>query len=142
MLGRAAIVDLLPHQGRMCLLDGVLAWDAGSILCVATAHDASDHPLRRYGRLAAVCTVELGLQAMALHGALVDGGRAAAAPGYVATLRDVRVEVDRVDGLPGPLLAAARVLARDPGGLAYRFEVRAGDVAVSSGQALVLVPAR
>lgn len=126
----------------MCLLERVEAWDADSILCAAVPHDVDEHPLRPGGRLAGVCTVELGLQAMALHGALVDGGRAAAAPGYVATLRDVRVEVDRVDGLPGPLLAAARVLARDPGGLAYRFEVRAGDVAVSSGQALVLVPAR
>lgn len=139
MLGRAAILGLLPHQGRMCLLKRVEAWDAESILCAASPHDKADHPLRRGGRLAGVCAVEVGLQAMALHGALVDGGRGAA-PGYVATLRDVRVEVDRVDGLPGPLLAAARVIARDPGGLAYRFEVRAGDVLVCSGQALVLVP--
>jgi predicted hotdog family 3-hydroxylacyl-ACP dehydratase len=125
----------------MCLLDRVLAWDTGSILCVATPHDAADHPLRRGGRLAAVCTVELGLQAMALHGALRDGR--AAEPGYVASLRDVRADAPYADDLPGPLLAGAAVLARDPRALAYRFEVLAGPdrLPVSSGQATVLVPA-
>ena len=142
LAGRAAILALLPHQGRMCLLERVLAWDAGSILCVATPHGAADHPLRRGGRLAAVCTVELGLQAMALHGALNDGR--GADPGYVASLRDVRVEVPFADDLPGPLLAAAAVLARDPRALAYRFEVMAGTdrLTVCSGQATVLVPTR
>jgi predicted hotdog family 3-hydroxylacyl-ACP dehydratase len=139
VLGRAAILELLPHQGRMCLLNRVLAWDAGSILCVATPHTTADHPLRRNGRLAGVCTVELGLQAMALHGALVDGR--AAAPGYVASLRDVRIECAFADDLPGPLLAGAAVLARDPRALAYRFEVTDRDrQPVSSGQATVLVP--
>lgn len=140
MLARSAIVELLPHQGRMCLLERVLAWDEVSILCVATPHTTADHPLRRDGRLAAVCTIELGLQAMALHGALLDG--TGAAPGYVASLRDVRIEIPFADDLPGPLLAAAAVLARDPRALAYRFEVLAGAdrLPVTSGRATVLVP--
>lgn len=142
-LGRAAILELLPHQGRMCLIERVLAWDSASILCEASPHDAADHPLRRAdGHLAAVCTVEFGLQAMALHGALNDGR--GAEPGYVATLRDVRVELAFADDLPGPLLAGASVLARDTRALAYRFEVTAGPdrLPVTSGQATVLVPPR
>ena len=35
---RVAIAARIPHQGSMCLLDAVLAWDSGQIHCRASSH--------------------------------------------------------------------------------------------------------
>jgi len=72
MLTREQIQALIPHQGTMCLLDRVLAWSAAEITCTASSHLAPRNPLRRDGRLGAICGIEYGLQAAALHGALVQ----------------------------------------------------------------------
>jgi predicted hotdog family 3-hydroxylacyl-ACP dehydratase len=74
MLSREQIVALVPHQGAMCLLDRVLRWSAEDIVCGASSHLLPDNPLRRDGRLGAICGIEYGLQAAALHGALVAHG--------------------------------------------------------------------
>ena len=52
-LDRDWIAAHVPHQGRMCLLDAVLSWDASAIECSASSHRACDHPLRAHGRLGA-----------------------------------------------------------------------------------------
>jgi predicted hotdog family 3-hydroxylacyl-ACP dehydratase len=87
-LDRGAIARLVPHGGAMCLLDRALFWDADSIVCEADRHRDPANPLRRDGRLPAVCGVEYALQAMALHGALLASGAAQPA-GYLSSLRDV-----------------------------------------------------
>ena len=66
----AAISTLIPHQGRMCLLDAVLDCSAERITCTATSHTAADHPLRGANGLPAPVGIEYAAQAMALHGAL------------------------------------------------------------------------
>ena len=73
-LDRDAIMRRIPHQGTMCLLDAVLAWDDDHIRCSASSHLQPDHPLRAHGRLGAACGVEYAAQAMAVHGALVGAG--------------------------------------------------------------------
>ena len=89
-LDRDAIARLVPHAGAMCLLDRALSWDAEGIACEADRHRDPANPLRRDGRLPAICGVEYALQAMALHGALLAPGGAAAQPaGYLSSLRDV-----------------------------------------------------
>jgi predicted hotdog family 3-hydroxylacyl-ACP dehydratase len=123
----------------MCLLDTALAWDATSILCRSGAHRDPANPLRREGRLAAVCTVELGLQAMALHGALAAGGPQPA--GMVTSLRDVVLAVPFADDLPDPLTVEARLLAGEARGYAYRFAVTAAGRPVCAGEATVFIPA-
>ena len=46
---------LIPHQGRMCLLDAVLSCSPERIVCRASNHQAPDHPLRSpHGLLAPV----------------------------------------------------------------------------------------
>ena len=70
MLGPSEIRRLIPHDGAMCLLDHVLAWDADTITCRTRSHRAADHPLAHAGRIGALCGIEYGLQAMAVHGAL------------------------------------------------------------------------
>lgn len=138
MLNGAGIAALIPHQGRMCLLDRVESWDAAGIRCASAAHHDPLNPLRRQGRLAAICIVELALQAMALHGALTAGGPQP--QGFVTSLRDVLVAEPFADHLPGPLLIEAALLAAESRGHIYRFSITAGGRPVVSGQAAIHVP--
>lgn len=123
----------------MCLLERVLAWDEASIRCATGAHRDPDCPLRREGRLSAVCTVEMGLQAMALHGALVGDGPQP--QGFVATLGGIEVAGGFADEAAAPLIVRAWLLARERLGCAYRFEVGPPDgPALSSGRATIMTP--
>ena len=72
MLDRAAIARRSPHQGRMCLLERVLDWDAAQIRCGAVSHRDAGNPLRAHDRLAAACGIEYAAQAMAVHGSLLS----------------------------------------------------------------------
>ena len=137
-LDAAAIVRLVPHGGAMCLLDRALAWDAQSIRCESARHRDPAMPLRRDGRLPAICGAEFALQAMALHGALT-----AAAPqpmGFVSSLRDVTLHVARLDDIPEPLRIEATSLAAESGGFIYRFVVSAAGRPLLDGQAAVILP--
>jgi predicted hotdog family 3-hydroxylacyl-ACP dehydratase len=136
---RAQIAGLIPHSGAMCLLDGVVEWDASRILCMSRSHRAVDNPLRTDGRLPAVCGVEYAAQAMAVHGGLAGnvGGRPRA--GYLASLRDVECRRDRLDDLEGDLVVEAEQVAGDGAHVIYRFRLRVGEVEVLSGQALVVL---
>lgn len=138
MLNRAAIAGLIPHHGRMCLLDRADAWDRDSIRCASGAHRDPDNPLRRDGRLPPVCTIELGLQAMALHGALIAG--APQPQGFVTSLNEVELAVLDADDLPGELTVTAVLLAAEARGYLYRFEVGVADRRVSSGRAMIMIP--
>lgn len=139
LVTRAQIAGLVPHSGAMCLLDGVIQWDAGRILCMSRSHRAVDNPLRADGRLPAVCGVEYAAQAMAVHGALAGkvGGRPRA--GYLASLRNVVCRRGRLDDLEGDLIVEAEQVAGDGVHVIYRFKLRVGDVEALSGQAMVVL---
>jgi predicted hotdog family 3-hydroxylacyl-ACP dehydratase len=141
MPGPVRIRDLIPHQGAMCLLDEVVSWAQDAIVCRARSHLAADNPLRRAGRLGAVCGIEYGLQAAALHGALTAGG-GRQAPGYLASLREVAIEVDRLDDPAiGVLAVQASLILREASGLIYLFRLRAEDGrALLSGRATIALP--
>ena len=139
LVSRAQIAGLIPHSGAMCLLDGVVEWDASRILCTSRSHRAADNPLRTDGSLPAVCGVEYAAQAMAVHGSLAGkvGGRPRA--GYLASLRDVVCRRDRLDDLEGDLIVEAEHVAGDGAHVIYRFRLRVGEVEVLTGQALVVL---
>ena len=79
MLNRAWIASKIPHQGSMCLLDEVLAWNEQRIVCSAVSHTSPENPLRLAGRLGSANGVEYAAQAMAVHGALLAPATAAPA---------------------------------------------------------------
>ena len=134
---REAIARLIPHQGSMCLLDRAALWDEGRILCETERHRDAENPLRRDGLLPAVCGVEFALQAMALHGALTSG--APQPLGFVSSLRDLTLEVDRVDDIAQPLRIEAVALVAEASGFIYRFAISAGDRRLIGGQAAVIL---
>jgi predicted hotdog family 3-hydroxylacyl-ACP dehydratase len=141
MLGRARIAALIPHQGSMCLLDEVVAWDARNILCRSRTHLDRDNPLRRAGVLGMVCGIEYGLQAAALHGALRDG--APQSPGYLAALRDMAIGGGRLDEPAlGTLEVAAMLELNEPSGLIYglRLASEAGVTLVEGRATIMLMP--
>ena len=146
MLEHADIARRIPHQGAMCLLERVIAWDSEQIHCEASSHAAADNPLRAYGRLGAACGVEYAAQAMAIHGALIAeaaSGSAGGSPraGYLASMRNVVLAVDRLDTVAGPLAIRAERVTGDDNTVLYSFTVQAGEQLLLAGRAAVVLDA-
>jgi predicted hotdog family 3-hydroxylacyl-ACP dehydratase len=158
MLNRAWIEARIPHQGRMCLLDEVLDWDARHIRCRTATHRAPDNPLRSHDSLGVACGIEYAAQAMALHGALaagaaigaVDGAALGASGtiagrssrvGLLASVRDVRLIVLRLDDIEADLICEVTHLAGDSLTALYEFALRDRDRSLLSGRASVILDA-
>jgi predicted hotdog family 3-hydroxylacyl-ACP dehydratase len=139
MIGRTEIATMIPHAGTMCLLDGVLNWDQASIRCVSGRHRAEDNPLRRAGRLNAICGIEFAAQAMALHGRLAGGVGRRSQAGYLASVRDVKCWQGRLDLLEPDLVIAAELLMGDEQRVIYQFALDCAGTAVLSGRAAVVL---
>jgi len=145
-LDRAWIAAHIPHDGAMCVLDRVEAWDAARIRCSATSHRDPHNPLRSRGRLASVCGIEYAAQAMAVHGALLGAQQAQteqARPraGYLASVRNVDAFVDRLDTFALPLIVDAERIGGDDHSVLYGFALRCGDRVLLSGRAVVMLDA-
>jgi predicted hotdog family 3-hydroxylacyl-ACP dehydratase len=139
MLGRDAIAALIPHQGAMCLLDRVVEWDKDRVVLATSTHRAADNPLRLDGRLRAVHLCEYGAQAMAVHGGLsAQAEGKTARPGFLVSLRDVRLAVDFVDQLDGELIVSAQRLLESAGSWQYSFEVTHTGGTIATGRAAII----
>jgi predicted hotdog family 3-hydroxylacyl-ACP dehydratase len=136
VLSRAGIAARIPHAGRMCLLDRVLAWDERHILCDATNHRDAGHPLRERGGLPVWAGIEYAAQAAAVHGALMQG---AGPPrrGMLGRLHTVRPGCDWLDGVASALTIRATVLHRDPAGGIYAFEAHGDGALLLQGRLTV-----
>lgn len=131
--------SLIPHQGAMCLLDEIVAWNAGAIHARSESHRDPANPLRSDGRLRALHLCEYGAQAMAVHGGLVAreaGGRAE--PGFLVSLRAVELAVERVDDLPGAIDVHAERLLGGEGSWQYAFRIEHAGRLLASGRAAVI----
>ena len=114
-LNRAGIAGLIPHSGAMCLLDGVVAWDAWRIRCTSRSHRDPHNPLRADGRLPALCAIEYAAQAMAVHGSLAGSISAPPRAGFLASVRGVIINRDRFDDLEDELIVDAETVLGDEG---------------------------
>lgn len=146
MLTHDDIARRIPHQGRMCLLDRVVAWDAEHIHCEASSHRALDNPLRAEGRLGMACGIEYAAQAMAVHGSLVaeaNSGASLGVPrvGYLASVRGVRLYAKRLDDVAGDLTVRAERLMGDGNNIVYSFQLEANAHPLLSGRATVVLDA-
>jgi predicted hotdog family 3-hydroxylacyl-ACP dehydratase len=145
-MNRAWIEARIPHQGRMCLLDEVIDWNARHIRCSTGTHRALDNPLRSHDRLGIACGIEYAAQAMALHGALAGaaaGANAAAAArvGLLASVRDVRLHVSRLDDIESDLYCEVTHVAGDDLTALYEFALRDKDNSLLAGRASVVLDA-
>ena len=133
----------IPHAGKMCLLDEVLDWDAQQIRCRSTSHRSLENPLRAYGRLGAACGVEYAAQSMAVHGVLVAAmGTNGPGVGYLASVRGVRLFVERLDDLRSDLIATATRVTSDDTTVLYDFAVFEGEQPLLRGRATIIFDIR
>ena len=122
-LNHAGIAARVPHRGAMCLLDAMESCSADEIVCRIANHADAANPLRLDRRLPAASALEYASQAMALHGSLAATTGTPPKSGFLASARDLRLHVDRLDAAPGPLRLHAHRLAGDAGQAMYRFEL-------------------
>jgi predicted hotdog family 3-hydroxylacyl-ACP dehydratase len=138
-LDRSWIETHIPHQGKMCLLDEVVAWDAIRITCRSATHRAPDNPLRAAGRLGPACGIEYAAQAIAVHGALI-AAQTNAAPtlGFLASVRSVALNVCRLDDVQEDLVARGERISGDHRAVQYEFSVSGGERLLLSGRATIV----
>ena len=139
---RIAIAALVPHQGVMCLWQGVVEHDANRVLVRTASHRDPMNPLRSDGRLRALHLCEYGAQAMAVHGGLL--GRESGAPvraGMLVALRGVELHVARIDDLPGELEGEATLLANGADSQQYAFRILHAGALLAEGRAAVMLGA-
>lgn len=129
--------SLVPQAGAMCLLSRIVRANEREIVCAATSHSSPDNPLRRAGRLAALHLAEYGAQAMAVHGGLADPS-AKTRGGMLVAIRDLALEVDRLDDIPGELTVTATKLVANADGQIYAFSVSGGGRELGRGRVSVL----
>ena len=132
---------MMPHAGTMVLLDRIERWNAALLLCRTRSHLDPGNPLRAAGRLGALCGIEYGLQAAAVHGALLAGGTPQPA-GYAAALRRVVLQVDRLDDPAlGELTVESRLEVQERFGMVYGFALRStAGATLVAGQASIALP--
>ena len=123
ILDHAGIQARVPHSGRMCLLNSLLAWSGEHIECSATSHRDPGNPLRTQGQLLAVNAIEYAAQAMALHGSLCAPAGAEPTPGFLASVRGVNCHVPRLDLIEGALRVVATRMAGDASQALYQFQL-------------------
>ena len=139
-LDRDGIAARIPHRGTMCLLDRLHGWDAQHIHCTTDSHAAPDNPLRTDSGLMAPNAIEYAAQAMALHGGLLAAEGEAASAGFLASVRNVRLNVVRLDDVPGALHVHAQRLSGDARQVLYEFRVAdAHDRLLAGGRAVVVL---
>ncbi len=139
-LDRAAIEQRIPHSGSMCLLDRLESWDVDAIHCSTSTHMHPDNPLRTTGGLLAPNAIEYAAQAMALHGGMLADEGSTPSAGFLASARNVRLRVTRLDEVDGPLHIHARRLSGDVNQVLYDFAVTGPQgQPVAEGRAVVVL---
>jgi predicted hotdog family 3-hydroxylacyl-ACP dehydratase len=128
---------LIPHAFDMCLLERIVSASDSQIVCATSSHRSPTNPLRRAGQLAALHLAEYGAQTMAVHGGLQSAGEAARG-GMLVAIRDLHLEVARIDDLEGELVVQAVKLVANAGGRIYSFSARAGERELASGRVSVM----
>jgi predicted hotdog family 3-hydroxylacyl-ACP dehydratase len=143
LLDAAEIAARVPHHGTMCLLHALHASSATHVLCSTTSHRAADNPLRSAGGLLACNAIEYAAQAMALHGAMTAAADDPPRGGRLASVRGVKLHVQRLDTIDGPLFVHVERLAGDAGQAMYQFTLHdAKRNTMAQGRATVLLNPR
>jgi predicted hotdog family 3-hydroxylacyl-ACP dehydratase len=136
------VAALLPHAGAMVLLDRVTDWDLQQIRCTATSHRAITNPLRCADRLPALSGIEYATQAIAAHGALINGTTAMHARiGLLAGARAVTLFADRLDDAMGVLTIGAQKMLVDGNRAIYAFVIEDERRRLLEGRATVVTVA-
>ncbi len=108
------------------------------MLCYAVSHTSHANPLRTHDGLHGICGVEYAAQGMALH-ARLSGVSGPSGGGMLASVRNLRLYVDRLEDCGERIWIETRRLGGSAQGFVYDFEVRAATTVLLSGRAAVMV---
>lgn len=137
MLTRDQIRERIPHAGAMCLLESIESADDKHVVARACSHRDPENPLRHDGRVHAVCGIEYAAQAMAVHASLSAAQRDRPAGGFLASVRDCRFQVERLDDIAADLHIRAERLSAADDSFIYAFTISAQDRTLLSGRVAV-----
>lgn len=139
MMTHDEICSLIPHSDDMCLLDSVESWDENNIVCHSGSHLLQTNPLRRNTSLSSVHVLEYAAQVMAVHGGLHDREQGKKmTEGYLASLRDVNLNLCELDLIENELRIDATKILSQGGNMIYTFTVTSEEVKLASGRATVV----
>lgn len=139
MIEHDELCSLIPHSFDMCLLDRVESWDDNNIVCYSSSHLLKTNPLRRDESLSSIHLLEYAAQAMAVHGGLHDREQGMQmTEGYLAALRDVKIELCELNNLQTKLRIEANKILSQAGNMIYTFSVSAEEIPLVTGRATVV----
>ena len=140
IMTKAALCQLIPHHGTMCLLDTVERWDDTSLVCTTGSHRDATNPLRRDNQLEAICGLEYAAQAMAVHVGLLqqENGRRLAV-GYLGAVKNLTLRTTRLDDVKGDLTVQATRLVGEGGSFIYAFRLSADRQELLDGRASIFL---
>ena len=139
-IGKAALCQLIPHHGTMCLLDTVERWDETSILCTTASHREATNPLRQDNRLEAICGLEYAAQAMAVHVGLLERGKERRLTvGYLGAVKNLMLRATRLDDVKGDLMIQTTRLVGEGSSFIYAFRVSVGPEEFLDGRASIFL---
>ena len=139
MIEHDELCSLIPHSFDMCLLDRVESWDKDKIVCTSNSHLLATNPLRRENSLSSIHVLEYAAQAMAVHGGLHDREQGKQmTEGYLAALRDVKLDLCKLEQLQTELRIEANQILSQGGNMIYAFTVSASGTELASGRATVV----
>ncbi|MEO6203506.1 MAG: 3-hydroxylacyl-ACP dehydratase [Nitrospirales bacterium] len=139
-LSRVELSRFLPHGESMCLLSSVEYWDEFSIVCESTTHREPHNPLFKNGKLDSICGVEYAAQAIAVHIGLTKfSTHSKGPPGFLGGIRNLKVEVGRLDQFPGNLVIRATLLLGQQTSFMYTFSMTSETVLLLAGRASIFI---
>ncbi|MBI5625896.1 MAG: hydroxymyristoyl-ACP dehydratase [Nitrosomonadales bacterium] len=141
LIDQTQIRALIPHAGDMCLLTGVIQWDATHITCIAQSHFDTSNPMARDGKVRALCGIEFAAQAMAVHGGLTGAVGRRPRAGLLVSVRDVVARVEYLSDYNEDMLIDAEQLMSEQSSVCYNFTLHAGEVELLRGRATVVLDA-
>lgn len=127
-LNYQAIEKLLPHAGKMSLLNKVICADEKKLTATAISHKEHDNPLRINGTLSTLNGIEYAAQAMALHGALsavYSGSKNTPQSGYIVAVRNIEIKLPFFPENAGELIIDVEKLMSNDNGFTYQFQINA-----------------
>ncbi len=133
------LLENLPHQGSMNLLDAVLSWDVDKIHCSASSHLDPNNPLAENGFLGISAAIEYAAQAMAAHGRLTAPATTTPRQGYIAGIRDIRFFVQTLNDASPALDIQATRLMGDDDNVIYEFAISDKGINLVTGRATVVL---
>lgn len=139
-LQRSDIARLIPHSGRMCLLDSVACFSAEEILCTSRSHRDPNNPLREGKELPVLALVEYAAQAAAVHAALVGAGIGDERIAFLGAVKNIAFYTCGVSSDIAQLRITAATLLQTADGAIYRFTVEGDGAELASGRLLLSIP--